>query len=187
MKTPKTKNWIIYGILALLLVFFIGSQVSSMGQEATQPDALTTSDFTSAVEDNRVTEVTYNAASGSLTGYYRTSEQGAEEEPHAFTATYVGEDTLNELMASHPSISYDIVISDPNFWTNILWYAIPLIAFAVLIFFVFNQFNQANKNFGASSVYVTIHPTYTSFLQVVTEAHRSAFGEQIVVSVTRHG
>ncbi|MCL2529144.1 MAG: ATP-dependent zinc metalloprotease FtsH [Coriobacteriia bacterium] len=151
MKNPKARTWIIYGILAAILIFLIGSQLNSMGQEATQPDTLTTSEFVAAVEDNRVTEVTYNAANGALSGYYLVEDGSAEGETRAFVATFVGEDTLNALMNSHPRINYDIIISDPNFWTGMLWYIIPL-AFIIIIFiFIFTQFNNANNrqmNFG---------------------------------------
>ena len=151
MRIPKARSWIIYGFLALVLLILIGFQLNNMGQAATQPDGLTTSEFVAAVEDNRVTEVTFNAADGSLAGYYLVD--GEDEEPvlTPFYATFVGEDTLNNLMAAHPAINYDIVISDSSFWANILWYIVPLVLVGGLIFFVFTQMNNANNrqmNFG---------------------------------------
>ena len=151
MKNPKARTWIIYGILAAILIFLIGSQLNNMGQEATQPDSLTTSEFIAAVEDNKVTEVTFNAASGAINGYYLVEDEDAQVESRPFVATFVGEASLNELMAAHPRINYDIVISDPNFWTSILWYALPLVGVAILLIFIFTQFNNANNrqmNFG---------------------------------------
>jgi len=126
-----------------------------MGKEASRPLSLTTSEFVAAVEDNKVTEVTFNAANGSITGYFYYEDEDSEEEwdgePRAFIATYVGEDSLNALMNAHGHINYDVIISDPGFWTNILWFAVPLLIFAVLIFIIFTQFNNANNrqmNFG---------------------------------------
>ncbi len=151
MKNPKTRTWIIYGLLLVVLVFLIGSQLNNAGQEATRPEALTTSEFVSAVDNNTVTEVTYNAVSGSLTGYYTVDNGSEEGEQQAFTATYVGEDSLNDLMSSHPEINYNVSVSDPNFWLTILSYGVPILLFGLLIWFVYTQFNQANRsqmNFG---------------------------------------
>jgi cell division protease FtsH len=151
VKNPKARTWILYGILAAVLVFLVGSQLNSMGREASRPETLTTSEFVAAVGDNKVTEVTYNAASGSLSGYYLVDDGSAGGESRAFVATFVGEDTLNGLMASHPNISYDVTISDPSFWTNILWYVVPLLLIGIFVFVMFTQFNNANNrqmNFG---------------------------------------
>jgi cell division protease FtsH len=129
----------------VVLLFLIGSQLNNASQETTQPDVLTTSEFVNAVDDNRVTEVIYNAISGSLTGYYLVGDGGAEGEPLPFTATYVGEDSLNELMASHSEINYNVSVSDPNFWLTVLSYGVPLILLGLLVWFIYTQFNQVNR------------------------------------------
>lgn len=146
MKNTKTRSWIIYGLLLVVLVFIIGSQLSSAAQEATSPDTLTTSEFTSAVDNNEVIEVTYNAVSGTLSGYYNVRNDSGEIEQRPFTATYVGEDSLNEMMSAHPEINYNVSVSDPNFWVTILSYGIPILFLGLLIWFVYTQFSQANKN-----------------------------------------
>jgi cell division protease FtsH len=147
VNNKKTRTWIIYGVLLLILVFLIGSQITN-SNEGQKPEQLTTSEFVSAVENYQVTEATYNAVNGSMTGYYHKPDS---EDALAFIATYVGDSSLNELMAAHPEINYNVSVQDPDFWMGLLGYGLPLIGIAVLIWIVFTQFNQANNkqmNFG---------------------------------------
>ena len=151
MKNSKRRSWVIYGILLIVLVFFLASQLNNFGQAASQPDVLTTSEFTSAVENNQVTEVAYNIVNNSLAGSYTVDDGSAEGESRLFTSTFVGEDSLNDLMSSHPEINYIIDTTDPNFWVNILTIMLPvllIIAIAIIIVTQFNQANNRQMNFG---------------------------------------
>jgi cell division protease FtsH len=136
--------------LLLMLLFFLGSMISNSTQ-GQKPDSLTTSQFTEAVENYKVTEANYNAVNGSLTGYYKPGVNEGNNDLLPFITTYVGEDSLNTLMASHPEINYNVSVQDPNFWMTLLGYGLPLLGIGVLIWIVFTQFNQANNrqmNFG---------------------------------------
>lgn len=150
MKNTKTRNRIIYGVLAVILIVLVVSQFSSANQNAAQPETLTTSEFVTAVENNEIGEVTYNATNGQINGFFVSSDD-EEEGARAFTAIYIGEDSLNKLMSSHPNISYDVSVSNSNWWESLLFFIVPLLLLFALGWLIFSQFNQASNrqmNFG---------------------------------------
>lgn len=61
-----------------------------------------------------------------------------------FTSTYVGQDSLGELMAAHPNISYQVNL--PSGLMDILITLLPIVAVGVLLFFFFNQMQKANNS-----------------------------------------
>jgi cell division protease FtsH len=63
---------------------------------------------------------------------------------HNFTCTWVGQDTLGELMASHPEIEYSITLPSP--WGSIFLSLLPILLIAGLLFFFFSQMNKANNS-----------------------------------------
>ncbi|WP_251197462.1 ATP-dependent zinc metalloprotease FtsH [Anaerotardibacter muris] len=63
---------------------------------------------------------------------------------HNFTCTWVGQDSLGELMAAHPEIEYSITLPSP--WGSILLSLLPILLIAGLLFFFFSQMNKANNS-----------------------------------------
>ncbi len=63
---------------------------------------------------------------------------------HNFTCTWVGQDTLGELMAAHPEIEYSITLPSP--WGSIFLSLLPILLIAGLLFFFFSQMNKANNS-----------------------------------------
>lgn len=63
---------------------------------------------------------------------------------HNFTCTWVGQDTLGQLMAAHPEIKYSITLPSP--WGSILLSLLPILIIAGLLFFFFSQMNKANNS-----------------------------------------
>ena len=61
-----------------------------------------------------------------------------------YTSTYVGSDSLGQLMAKHPDIQYKITL--PSGWLSILSSILPIILIAVFFFIVFNQMQKANNS-----------------------------------------
>ena len=59
---------------------------------------------------------------------------------HNFTCTWVGQDTLGQLMAAHPEIKYSITLP------SILLSLLPILIIAGLLFFFFSQMNKANNS-----------------------------------------
>lgn len=63
---------------------------------------------------------------------------------HNYTCTWVGQDSLGELMADHPEISYRVNLASP--WGSILLSLLPILLIAGILFFFFSQMNKANNS-----------------------------------------
>ncbi len=178
-------------IILLAVAFFVGSQFMRTGAMGTQvTDQLITSEFTQAVEQNRVKSVTYSAGDYTVSGtYFPAVTAGAtaaeafnsafdsmnalmatEKNPdgkalsgvgtttltpstlgkeHNYTSTYVGSDSLGELLAAHPDISYQVTLPSP--FLEIIATLLPILIIGGLLFFFFFKMQQANNsqmNFG---------------------------------------
>ncbi len=70
-----------------------------------------------------------------------TSTLGSQ---HNYTCTWVGQDSLGELMAAHPEISYRVNLASP--WGSILLSLLPILLIAAILFFFFSQMNKANNS-----------------------------------------
>ena len=63
---------------------------------------------------------------------------------HNYTCTWVGQDSLGELMAAHPEIQYSVRLASP--WASILSSILPILIIAGLLLFFFSQMNKANNS-----------------------------------------
>ena len=63
---------------------------------------------------------------------------------HNFTSTYVGSDSLGEMMAAHPDIQYEIQL--PNPFLAVLTSILPILIIGALLFFFFIQMQKANNS-----------------------------------------
>ena len=144
-KGPNLRSVVLYVLLGLVLVALVGSQLVNFGPQE-EIDELITSDFVTAVNDGRVDEVTYHAASATLDGTYYKDEAAKEAgELSSFKSTYTGEDMLQELMAAHPETKYNEDVTTSGWITTLLTTLLPLLLiFGVLIFFM-SQVSGANN------------------------------------------
>jgi cell division protease FtsH len=185
---PNSRTTIVWTILMVLIFVFLGAQFAGVGgpSQQTQTDTLITSDFISAVDDGRVTSVTYDTGSDTVTGTYypaatagssaidafntafsalnsalgvqKTSdgasigsgvetqdldEQNLGEERH-FTTTWVGNDSLSELMAAHPNVHYEVSL--PSGLMSALISYLPMIILTVFFIWMFYQMSKANNS-----------------------------------------
>ena len=87
-----------------------------------------------------------NPDTGKALGGVSTSDVGAATlgTEHNFTSTYVGQDSLGELMAAHPNIPYQVNL--PSGFVDILITLLPIIAIGALLFFFFNSMQKANNS-----------------------------------------
>ena len=186
LQQPNSRTTIISVILFCLVAFFVGGQLFSMSNaQATQTDSLLTSEFVQAVEQDRVTKVTYAASDYTVSGtYYPAATAGADAadafngafdtlnakmatlkdartgdslggigttdlEPatlgteHNYTSTYVGADSLGDLLAGHPSIEYQVTLPSP--WMSVLSSLLPILIIGALLLFFFNSMQKANN------------------------------------------
>ena len=76
-------------------------------------------------------------------------EESTLGEEHNYSSTYVGSDSLGQLLADHPNISYQVQLPSP--WGELLITFLPIIAIGAILLFFFNSMQKANNsqlNFG---------------------------------------
>lgn len=135
-------------IITILIIFIaiiaIFMQMQNMHDKA---DELATSDFSTALTEKRVTEVTYSAANGTLKGKYwqKKEDIGQTDKLKSFTSTYIGQDNLAKLMEENPEVKYKADVKSNALLMTILTTAIPLVLLAVLFFYAMNQFQGPNS------------------------------------------
>ncbi len=183
---PSSRTPIITTLIFLLVAFMIGSQFLGGGaQGQRKTDALITSQFVQAVEQDRVESVVYAAGDYTVSGVYYPAAtvgssaaeafneafssmnalMGTEKSPdgtvlpgvtttvlspatlgteHNYTSTYVGQDSLGELLAQHPDTTYEVTLPSP--FLSILTTLLPMLLIAGLLLFFFNQMQKANNS-----------------------------------------
>ena len=62
---------------------------------------------------------------------------------HNYTSTYVGQESLAQLVSEHPQIMYQVTL--PMQWLDILGTLLPVLLFGVLIWIFFTQMQKANN------------------------------------------
>ncbi len=145
-RRPRARTIVLYVALAAVLAGLIAGQLFTANNQGEKPDELKTSEFVAAVNANHVKEVVFHVSSATLSGkYYKDDEAKEKDEARDFTSTYVGEDSLDELMAQHPDVQYSADVATSSWWTSLLTTFLPLLLiFGVLIFFLY-QMNGANN------------------------------------------
>lgn len=138
-----------------LIIFVIYNFVTSFNTGA-KPEVLATNDFVTAVKDERVTSVTYKTSDGSLTGFYYKDQasKGDSSKLTQFTSSYVGSDSLQELMAKHSTIKFTIDTSSGDWWETFLVAILPTLIMAGIFIFFLNQISASNgkqMNFGRAT------------------------------------
>ena len=138
-------------IIAIALVaYLVYSMVPSMfGVSGT--DSIPTSDVVAAVQDDRVSTLTYRVSSGELTGTYWTddSDKGNDDKLVSFKSTYAGTDNLAELMESHPEVKYTVDTSSDEWLDMLLFSVLPtLLMVGVFIYFMRGMQGQGGGAMG---------------------------------------
>ena len=133
-------------IAIVLYLIFSAGRGGLVGGSTT--DALATNEFVTAVRDDRVSSVTYRTEDGSVSGSYwrEDAEKGSEDDLTDFTSVYVGADSLAELMADHPSVTYHIDTSDSSMLETVLVSVVPtLLLVGVFVYYMSRMSNQNDK------------------------------------------
>ena len=136
-------------ITAILLLAVLGYLVFGMGPNpfaASGTDTLATSDFVAAVKDDRVKDVTFKYADGSLTGTYwaNGSDKGSSSALKSFKSVYVGADSLAELMADHPGTTYRIDTSSDEVLQTLLFSVLPTVIMLVVFIYFMRRMGSQN-------------------------------------------
>ena len=136
-------------ITAILLLAVLGYLVFGMGSNpfaASGTDTLATSDFVAAVKDDRVKDVTFKYADGSLTGTYwaNGSDKDSSSALKSFKSVYVGADSLAELMADHPGTTYRIDTSSDEVLQTLLFSVLPTVIMLVVFIYFMRRMGSQN-------------------------------------------
>ncbi len=135
---------IIYAVL--LIAFLVVASFSFMNWGKSNIVTLATSEFVTAVENNNVSTATYKVSSGSVEGtYWPDGVAHTDTGLVNFTSTYVGDDSLNKLMAEHPSVKFDTDVTSSSIWVSILTTILPVILIVGVFWFFMSQMNGANN------------------------------------------
>ena len=79
-----------------------------------------------------------------LTGIATTTlDETSLGELHNYTTTYIGQDSLAQLVAKHPQVTYEVRLPSP--WTELAGTLLPILIIGVLLYFFFAQMQRANN------------------------------------------
>ena len=140
-------------ILLILAVYLAYSMGQTFFGARNPSDTLATNEFVTAVGDGRVKDVTYRVANGSLTGSYWAddAQRGNDDQLRSYTSVYVGSDSLAELMAKNPEVTYKIDTSDPAFLETVLVSIVPtLLLVGVFVYYMSRMSSQQDKTMSFS-------------------------------------
>ena len=149
---PNRLQALITAALVLFFVIYIARGVAAgMGHHSTDP--IPTSDFVAAVKDERVKEVTYKVSDGTLQGSYWIDKEdvGKTDKVRFFSSSYVGTDSLQELMSSHPKVVFKVDTSSSEILETIIATILPTIIVVLALMYFMNQIQGQNgraMNFG---------------------------------------
>jgi cell division protease FtsH len=146
-KKRNTRTWIIYGVLLVVLVGLLSSQLfggfMSRGQQ--EPEELGANQFISFLKNDQIVDVTYNTSSSALTGSYLKEKGAPKEEAAPFVSTWVGQDSFNEMMARYPNVEWATKVENTSIWLSMLPTLVMLLLLVGVAWFMFSQFNNANN------------------------------------------
>ncbi len=127
--------YVILGIILLVIVAF------QFGNFANKQKELATSEFTQALKDDRISEVTYSAANGTLKGkmWEKSADIGKKNKLIDFKSTYVGTDNLAEIMQANPKVKYKVDVSSNAMWISMLMTLVPILLIIGVMFYFMNQ------------------------------------------------
>ena len=113
-KKPTRTGWL-YFILACALLGYAFFNMGSGFANSSNTVKLATSEMVNAIKHDRVEDLTYTVQDGSVAGHYwkTKKDKGDTSELKSFSSTYVGSDSLAELMAEHPDTKYIVNTNDP--------------------------------------------------------------------------
>ena len=142
---PSRTGWIYFAFACILLGYTFWNLGGGLRQ-GDNPTELATSDFVAAVEAGRVDEATYTVIDGTVSGtYWPKGKSKSKKNLETFTSTYVGSDSLAELMAEHPKTTYKVDTEDPDAFMNMLLAILPTAVIIIAMMYFMRQMMGANN------------------------------------------
>ncbi len=149
-----------YLIVALAFCAYLAFGMFNNLSSAAKEETLSTSQFVAAVKEDRVVEVTYKTADGSLTGKYHSNKKvkGDTKELSQFKSYYVGADSLDNLMEKHPKVEFKVDTRDDSLLQTILVSVLPTVALVLVFVYFMRQIasqNSKSMQFGQTKALTT--------------------------------
>ncbi|HET6497495.1 MAG TPA: ATP-dependent zinc metalloprotease FtsH, partial [Coriobacteriia bacterium] len=134
---------LLYLVLLVAAVYFV---TGTLGEQAQRPVELATSEFTAALEDERVVSVTFLARDREIEGtFYADDEAKTAEETSEFTSTWAGEDSFTELMAAHEDVEFSVNPQNTPIWVGVLTSLLPIAILVLIMLYFFSQMQGGNS------------------------------------------
>ena len=146
-KLPNSRMGVLYMLVGVALVVYLVLNVTGSMPGGTKATELATSTFVTAVKDGRVDSATYTVANGEVSGQYwpASASVGDKSELEAYKTTYVGSDSLSELMADYPKVTYKIDTADPDLIMDVLMTLLPTVILVAIMFYFMRQMMGSNS------------------------------------------
>ena len=144
---PSRSTLIYLAVGLILLSYLFMNMGGSIPNGESQATALATSDFVAAVKDGRVDSATYTVQDGTVKGRYwaKRSQIDKDSKLKDFTSTYVGSDSLAELMAEHPKTEYKVDTTNPNALMDTVLSVLPTVVLIAAMLYFMRQMMGANN------------------------------------------
>lgn len=134
---------LLYLVLLVAAVYFV---TGAFGASQKRPVELATSEFTAALESDRVVSVKFLARDRVIEGeFYPDDAAKKADEVGAFTSTWAGEDSFNELMASNPKVEYKIDPQNTPIWVGLLTSLLPIGILVLIMLYFLSQMQGGNS------------------------------------------
>ena len=142
-KNPYGTALILVIAIAIYLIFTMGGNPLAAQEKV---DTLAVNEFVTAVNDDRVEEVTYKTSDGSATGKYWPDGSGKDDDSKLvrFKTFYIGHDSLDGLMAAHPDTKFTVDTSDDDLLETILVSVVPTVLLVGVFVFYMRRIGEQN-------------------------------------------
>ena len=142
-KSPYGTALILVIAIAIYLIFTVGGNPLAAQEKV---DTLAVNEFVTAVNDDRVEEVTYKTSDGSATGKYWPDGSGKDDDSKLvrFKTFYIGHDSLDELMAAHPDTKFTVDTSNDDLLETILVSVVPTVLLVGVFVFYMRRIGEQN-------------------------------------------
>jgi cell division protease FtsH len=135
---------LLYLVLLVAAVYFVTGTFGA----AEGPAELTTSEFLTSLDEDRVTEVTFKVNDRVVEGQFYETEEAVQEGETAlkpFTSTWAGEDSFNELMAENTGVEFAIDPQNTSLWVGLLTSLLPIGILILVMLYFFSQMQGGNS------------------------------------------